>query len=428
MERPIQPRGEILPINGDSSSDVSQQKVRILFASIAPPQNDCGVRVVMHRHLVEHNPFELHVVTNADFYVDNEAGTKLTLPYLLQRLRKSRFGPKLSSWLMDYETLIWPLSIPRQLDGVILNFKPDVILALADNCLSSFALKASLKYKVALAGLFLDWVPIMKGHYGHAWSTNRLSRRFRQFYRECDLALCTSDGMQEVLGPHPNSHVLYPMPGRHQIPQSVFPPKSGKFRLVYVGSVENFYGRMICSLIEQIEPFPDVEIIVVGPNADWPKPILDRAKARGVYLGFKPPEEAAAVLAGADALLVVMSFEKEHELFMRTSFTTKFLDYSAFGKPIIVWGPEYCTPVQLTKNNGGAAVVTAPDPERILEICRRLATNVAYRQELAAEAKRLHDTLFDPDRLQGIFVREIQKITEKKQRAVPETAREALPT
>ena len=81
-----------------------------------------------------------------------------------------------------------------------------------------------------------------------------------------------------------------------------------------------------------------MEIVVVGPNADWPADILQRARNKGIYLGFKPPEEATAVLSGADALLVVMSFETEHRLFMETSFTTKFLDYTAFGKPIILWG------------------------------------------------------------------------------------------
>ena len=121
--------------------------------------------------------------------------------------------------------------------------------------------------------------------------------------------------------------------------------------------MENFYGRMLCSLIEKIEATNDLEIIVVGPNADWPKPLLERALAKGIYLGFMPPEEAAEVLASADALLVVMSFEKEHELFMRTSFTTKFLDYVAFGKPVILWGPEYCMPVRVARKHGGAAVV-----------------------------------------------------------------------
>ena len=97
-------------------------KRRVLLVSIAPPRNDCGGRVVLHRHLIERNPFELHVVTNADFYSDNPSGTKLTLPYLLHRLRKSRFGPRLSSWLMDYETRVWPLSNPRKFDQVVESF------------------------------------------------------------------------------------------------------------------------------------------------------------------------------------------------------------------------------------------------------------------------------------------------------------------
>jgi glycosyltransferase involved in cell wall biosynthesis len=385
-------------------------KKRVLLVSIAPPQNDCGVRVVLHRHLVEHNPFELHVITNADFYNDSPTGTKLTLPYPLHRLRKTRFGPRLSPWLMDYETQVWPLSNPRKFDKVIERFKPDVILALADNCLSSFALRAARKHKIPLAGLFLDWVPIMKAHYGHAWTMKRLSRRFRQFYHECDLAFCTSDGMQDVLGPHPNSHVIYPMPGRHRIPETFFPPKSGKFRLVYVGSVENFYGRMICSLIEKMEPLPDMEIIVVGPNADWPTDILQRARAKGIYLGFKPPEEAAAVLAGADALLVVMSFEPEHRLFMETSFTTKFLDYTAFGKPIILWGPEYCTPVRVARRDGGAFMVDKPEPDKVLAACRKILSETQTRELLAKQAKNLSQTLFNPDRLQEIFVRELEKL------------------
>ena len=110
--------------------------------------------------------------------------------------------------------------------------------------------------------------------------------------------------MQEMLGPHPNSHVIYPMPGTHRMSEKSRTPPNGKFRLVYVGSVENFYGRMLCSLIEKIEEATDLEFIVIGPNADWPKEILERANARGTYLGFKPPEEAARVLATADALLL----------------------------------------------------------------------------------------------------------------------------
>ena len=234
--------------------------------------------------------------------------------------------------------------------------------------------------------------------------------RVRQLYAACDIAFCTSEGMQEALGPHPNSHVIYPMPGRNRIPEKSWPPPNGKFRLVYVGSVENFYGRMLCSLIERIEATNDLEIIVVGPNADWPVEFLQRAKAKGIYLGFRPPHEAAGLIAGADALLVVMSFEKEHELFMRTSFTTKFLDYVAFGKPVILWGPDYCPPVHVARKHGGTAVVSTNDAGAVTSICHQIAEDIAFKEKLSKEARHLHQTVFNPDRLQAIFVGEIEKL------------------
>jgi glycosyltransferase involved in cell wall biosynthesis len=281
---------------------------------------------------------------------------------------------------------------------------------LAECGLSHVAKKTAQRHGLPLVGLFFDWFPVMNGHYGHTFTQPSLTRRFRELYAVCDLAFCTSDGMQEVLGPHPNSHVIYPMPGRHRMPDKPWPPSTGKFRLVYVGSVQNFYGRMLCSLIEKIEVTKDLEIIVIGPNADWPHEILERAKANGIYLGFKAPDEAAGVIVSADALLVVMSFETEHELFMRTSFTTKFLDYVAFGKPVVLWGPDYCTPVRVARKHGGAVVVNEHDPEAIASASRQIACDAAWRERLSHEATRLHQTLFNPERLQAIFVNEIEKL------------------
>ena len=387
---------------------------RILLVSIVPPRNDCGVRIVMHRMFMERSPFELHVASNADFANDLLVHTPLRLPGPLHRLRKSRFGPRLAAWITDYENFVWPLTTNAALETAVETFKPDVILTLAECGLCHGARKTAERHGLPLAGLFLDWFPVMKGHFGHEFTQTTLSRRYRELYSACDLAFCTSDGMQEVLGLHPNSHVIYPMPGRHSVPEEPWPPSNKKFRLVYVGSVENFYGRMLCSLIEKMEPTKDLEIIVVGPNADWALDVLNRAKANGIYLGFKSPEQAADVMASADALLVVMSFEKEHELFMRTSFTTKFLDYVAFGKPVILWGPDYCTPVRVARKHGGAVVVNQDDADAIVSACRQIAHDAAWREQLSHEATRLHQTLFDPDRLQKIFVSEIEKLLQPR--------------
>ena len=391
-------------------------KRRVLLVSIVPPRNDCGVRIVMHRQLVERNPFELHVASNADFDNGLLVHTTLRLPYLMYRLRKSRFGPRLAPWIQDYENLVWPLTVSGALEEAVEKFQPEVILTLAECGLCHIARKAAQRHRIPLAGLFLDWFPIMKGHYGHKSTRPILSRRYHELYAACDLAFCTSDGMQEMLGPHPNSHVIYPMPGRHVVPENSWPPSNRKFRLVYVGSVENFYGRMLCSLIEKIEATSDLEIIVVGPKADWPKPLLERARANGTYLGFKPPEEAAEVLASADALLSVMSFDREHELFMRTSFTTKFLDYVSFGKPVILWGPEFCTPVRVAREHGGAAVVSAADATAVVCLCHKIARDTELNEKLSKQALQLHQTLFNPDRLQEIFVSEIEKLVDRHPR------------
>ena len=389
----------------------SEEKRKVLLVSIVPPRNDCGVRIVMHRHLVEGNQFKLHVASNADFEESLLVHTPLRLPYPIHRLQKSRFGPRLAPWLTDYENFIWPLTTNRALEEAVRHFKPDVILTLAECGLCHIARKIAQRHGLPLAGLFLDWFPMTKGHYGHKWTRGILSRRYRELYAACDLAFCTSDGMHEMLGPHRNSHVIYPMPGKHRVRlEKSWPRTNEKFRLVYVGgAVDSFYGRMLCSLIEKIEPTTDLEIIVVGPGADWPEQLLERARATGTYLGFKPPDEAAAVLASADALLVVMSFDKEHELFMRTSFRTKFLDYVAFGKPVILWGPEYCTPVRVARKHGGAAVVSTRDANAVVALCRQIAADSALSKTLSNEALQLHQTLFNPNRLQDIFV---QKITE----------------
>src|SRR6266568_6781887 len=398
-------------------------KCRLLLVSIVPPRNDCGVRIVMHRMFVELSPFELRVASNTDFANDLLVHTPLRLARPLHRLRKSRFGPRLAAWITDYENFVWPLTTNTALEMAVETFKPDVILTLAECGLCHGARKTAQRHGLPLAGLFLDWFPVMKGHFGHKFTQPALSRRYRELYAACDLAFCTSDGMQEVLGPHPNSHVIYPMPGRHVVPEKAWPPRSGKFRVVYVGSVENFYGRMLCSLIEKIEATSDLEIIVVGPNADWPKPLLERARANGTYLGFKPPEEAAEVLASADALLSVMSFDREHELFMRTSFTTKFLDYVSFGKPVILWGPEFCTPVRVAREHGGAAVVSAADATAVVCVCRKIARDRELNEKLSKQALQLHQTLFNPDRLQNVFVQKITELVNGRRSVAPLSGR-----
>ena len=134
-------------------------KIRILLASIVPPRNDCGVRIVMHRQLVERTPFELHVASNADFADGLLVHTTLRLPYLIHRLRKSRFGPRLAAWITDYENLIWPLTANGALEEAVQDFKPDMVLTLAECGLCHIARKTAATTSVAAGRTLSRLVP-----------------------------------------------------------------------------------------------------------------------------------------------------------------------------------------------------------------------------------------------------------------------------
>src|SRR6266566_5381903 len=121
-------------------------KIRILLVSIVPPKNDCGVRIVMHRHLVERSPFELHVATTYESCNPALAWTQIRLPYPLHRLRKSRFGPAFRRCFTHYENWVLARSNHRALNDCVRAFKPDVILTLAETGLCHLARRTARKH------------------------------------------------------------------------------------------------------------------------------------------------------------------------------------------------------------------------------------------------------------------------------------------
>jgi hypothetical protein len=124
------------------------KKLKLMLVSIVPPHNDCGVRIVMHRHLVERAPFELHVASNADFADGLLIHTKIELPFPFQKIKKSRFGPALRKWILDFENMVWPILGCRKLDKAVRDFQPDVILTLAETGLCHIAHDTARKHGI----------------------------------------------------------------------------------------------------------------------------------------------------------------------------------------------------------------------------------------------------------------------------------------
>ncbi|HEX3855987.1 MAG TPA: hypothetical protein VHY30_01680, partial [Verrucomicrobiae bacterium] len=151
---------------------------------------------------------------------------------------------------------------------------------------------------------------------------------------------------------------------------------------------------------------PWIKFEVYGPHPDWPEAELAWMKSEGIYQGLLPYAELKTRLRDADACLVVMSFGRELELMMRTSFTTKFLEYVQFAKPVVVWGPEYCQPVRVARETGAGLAVEKDEVEAVVKALESLRSSERW-SELAQGAWSAANGVFSHERIHEVFCESI---------------------
>jgi hypothetical protein len=180
--------------------------------------------------------------------------------------------------------------------------------------------------------------------------------------------------------------------------------------LLYTGTAFGSYGRMLLELSKRIREVDGWELVIYGARPDWSEEAIAAAEASGLYRGFLPFEKLRQELATADACLSVMSFDPALEVMMRTSFTTKVLDYCSAARPVIMWGPGFCSPVKLTNRMEAALTVESPDPAGVLACLKRLdhEPGLADRLGIAAEALAKADLAHEV--IHGVLVREITRL------------------
>jgi hypothetical protein len=368
----------------------------------------------MRRHFVEHDEVEVFVATTGRFDEPNIPALLLQNPQWLDRLGRTR----LWRWVRNFEMLAVSRLLPRELTAAAEQFQPDAIFTVADLTLSEAARRLAKHLNVPLISNFQDWWPRGQFYYSAERPFDCLvpvfEARFRRLFQESALVFCTSEGMKEYLGLHPNSHVLYPIGAKQILPtkpvQSASKGRS-KRRLLYTGTAFGSYGAMLRELASRLEFNEHWELVIYGAKPDWPADELSKAEANGLYRGFLPFEQLKSEIATADACLAVMSFDTKLEVMMRTSFTTKVLDYCSGGKPIIVWGPDFCSPVRLCQKKGAALTVDSPDSRKVLDCLQRLSNETGLSDELANAALALAANELSHDVIHQTFVREIARLT-----------------
>jgi glycosyltransferase involved in cell wall biosynthesis len=84
-------------------------------------------------------------------------------------------------------------------------------------------------------------------------------------------------------------------------------------------------------------------------------------------------------------------------------FPSKLIEFAQFGKPLVVWGPEYCSAVEWARREDSALCVTNQDPVALVAALNRLTDSRLEQERLAAAADRAAAGEFDALAIQAGF-------------------------
>ena len=388
-------------------------KPRIFFLTYYPPAPTSGGAMAFHRHFVERGDVDLFVATTEARLPQYEPSYPYLIfdqPAWLERMTRTRLGP----WFDSFKDLVLGNFIPKEVLDAAKDFRPDVIMTIGGSWdwTSQMARRLAASLRVPLIASFNDWFdysiiihPLLK-------PIEELM--FRSLYRGSDLALCTSEGMRDALGEHRNSHVLYPIGsifndehGTKEIPKII----NRALNVAFAGNMGDWYGPMLESLVTASENVSaPINFRFYGGNPSWSEEFDLHAKESGMYCGHLPFERLRKEIQNADLLLLPMGFSEESAQVERTSFKTKFLDYLTYWRPILVWGPDYCSAVRIAREFDSAEVCVDSNPYAAVQKILELKDSTDRRCSLVHQANRMYQDRFHPEKIHAALLEKIRQL------------------
>lgn len=362
-----------------------RKKPKILLISSIIPELTHGGPIVLYRHLVERDDFNVLVIG------PDEMKSVPDFPFverIASRLSTTRFHMIAN----EYRQMWRDRRLNAELKQRIAKFEPHVVLTVAHGPLFWLAQKVAKKMKVPLVSVFHDWWPyLVEKHGGVSPKTAaKIERRFFDLHHKSNCVLPICEGMADALGNHKNSVVVLPIPPKpvsdpSQVSDSS--PKHGK--IVYVGNMNSGYGLMLRQLIDRASSLKE-KLRFVGRSSDWPEEFRKQQIANGLLSdGPLPSEEIEGYLEHGLALLVTQPIQKDPPVRYKTSFPSKLVHYLQFGRPILFWGPKDGALVQWASSIDAKGVFTDADPAEIVKFLELLNSSKELEDEMCREAKRL---------------------------------------
>lgn len=367
-------------------------EVRIIVVSSVRPEPTSAGQIILHRHLIDQSGISLQVFGSEP--------RRRTLSWLVRRIGLRLGNTRLHRLVNDFWVLFGGRWHDPELPSVIENAERTIVLTVAHGDGFMAALRFAKRHRLPLVSLFQDWWPEIAPIHGPF--RQLLEREFRKLYRSSDLSICVCAGMKQALGENENTIVLHPLPAEVSLSELASYKEPNPFRVVYFGNLVD-YGPMLGDLLEESMRVSELHLEVRGANPAWSEIRKEKLRTCGRWLDFAPRAELDNWLASASAFLVPMVFRSDLRRRMETSFPSKLIEFAQFGRPLIVWGPEYCSAIQWARSGDKAICITDPRPAAVVSALRELKNNPAMQDSFAVKAREAAAGEFNPTRIQARF-------------------------
>ena len=363
----------------------------IVISSVRPEPTSAG-QIILHRHLVDQPGITLEVYGSEP--------KRPTLSKLVRRIAGRLGQTRLHRFVNDFWVLWGGRWIDPELPTTVTHPERTIVLTVAHGDGFMAAHRFAKRHQLPLVAWFQDWWPDMAD--AHQPVRAMLERKYRNLYATADLAICVCDGMKDALGDNPKAIVLHDLPAKVQAMEAPPRPPDAPFKIIYFGNLTD-YGPMLGDALEESLKHPEILLQVRGSNPAWSEERKSKMRANGRWLDFASRAELDAWLASADAFLVPMVFDPEMRRRMETSFPSKLVEFAQFGKPIVVWGPEYCSAVRWARGKGEdedkARLVTQPNSSKLLACLIDMLRDGPAKNLSAIRMKQVAEHEFSPERI-----------------------------
>jgi len=377
-------------------------KTKVLYISSVLPDTSCGAHIAIYRHFVLRDDFDISV---AGFNVES-ALVSNKFAFKRNKLAKRLSRSRLSRLYYNLEYFTNWFLIPKSIKKVVREEKPEVIFTVPDNIHTGIAYQLSRKFNIPLVADFQDLFPLSRfiPEYmePYKWMRSFLLRKFKFIQQKASWVFYTSDGMKDFFSSRKNHSVLYPIGD-----DSIFDIKTSQnstksFTIVYAGNCYGAYGRMLLRLAKSIIPYDQFHLKIFPVGKDWSDEDVTLLTDAGIYQQFLPFEKLKIELAKADAFLTVMSFEEDQKAFVSTSFTTKWLDYAPYGKPIFVWGPPYSSATIFAKKYECGIVTEIDDEQLFLKNLKSISKKAL--DQVGSNTRKVSESVLNPKNIHSELI------------------------